>query len=153
MTISDNYSPATVLNSALSSVDVTLPAWGTGLVLDDLEIFQHDLADGTVKQYTTDGGFTVTKDGLTVTVQKFPSFTGNIDVWVTRVTDKDQSYNPLEANSLSPTALAAQLDKTMKTIQENISDDQRVTCINATDLPDKISRKGKLLGFDGTTGD
>jgi hypothetical protein len=151
MPVADNYQIIQVTSSdANIRVDVT---WDYDQ-LSELYIWQQDIATGVVSYFNL-GDFTVVEktdlSGDYIEVQNVS--TGTAIVNTGRATPKAQTYNLANSEAIDPVALIEALDQAVKMIQESAeivgTPDRRViTSVNPFDVPDKVTRAGKLLSFD-----
>lgn len=151
MSIADNYQIIQVTSAdANIRVDVT---WEYD-DLNDLYIWQQDQATGAVTYFNL-GDFTVVEksDGTGDYIEVQNVSTGTAIVNTGRATPKAQTYDLANSEAIDPVALIKALDQAVKMIQETSeitgTPDRRViTSVNPFDIPDKVSRAGKLLSFD-----
>ena len=151
MSVPDNYQVISVTSSD-AEIRVDIP-WEYGDI-SELYIWQQDIDTGIVTYFNL-GDFTVVEksDGTGDYIEVENVSTSSAIVNTARSSAKTQTYDLLNSEPLDPVALIEALDKAIKLIQEQDAiigtpDRQVITSVNPFEIPDKVTRAGKLLSFD-----
>tara|TARA_R110002020_G_scaffold272789_3_gene487858 strand:- start:1350 stop:2735 length:1386 start_codon:yes stop_codon:yes gene_type:complete len=151
MSVPDNYEIIqTTSTDAQIRVDID---WQYDSITD-LYIWQQDTDTGVITYFNL-GDFAVVEksDGSGDYIEVENVSTATALVNTARRSPLTQTYDLLNSEALDPVALVEALDKAIKILQEQdsitLTPDRRViTSVNPFDIPDKVTRAGKLLSFD-----
>lgn len=151
MSVPDNYEIIqTTSTDAQIRVDID---WEYDSITD-LYIWQQDTDTGVITYFNL-GDFAVVEksdgSGDYIEVENVSNSTAIINT--ARRSPLTQTYDLLNSEALDPVALVDALDKAIKILQEQDAitltpDRQVITSVNPFDIPDKVTRAGKLLSFD-----
>lgn len=152
MSVGNNYTPAFAIGTAASiRVDI---AWPFSVTLNDLYIWAENTLTGEIKTVNA-GDFTaVVKDdvsGIYVLAENFWGVGAEAKVTVSRETDAVQQYDQHDGEALDPFELQAQLDRTVKTLQETfriINGQEPITSLDPFIIPHAAARANTIINFD-----
>tara|TARA_B100001939_G_scaffold280779_1_gene249517 strand:+ start:9955 stop:10896 length:942 start_codon:yes stop_codon:yes gene_type:complete len=122
---------------------------------DDLDVYVNDVQKTITSDYTVSGG-----DGSTGTVTFTSGLTLNDAVAITRRIDIERTANFFAGQTINRAALNTQLDTLTAIAADNkdrsdravkVSDSENASS-SAVTIPSKATRKGRVLGFNETTG-
>lgn len=151
MSVPDNYQIIqTTSTDAQIRVDID---WDYDSITD-LYIWQQDTDTGVITYFNL-GDFAVVEksdgSGDYIEVENVSTVTALVNT--ARRSPLTQTYDLANSEALDPVALVDALDKAIKILQEQDSitltpDRQVITSVNPFDIPDKVTRAGKILSFD-----